>query len=154
MPLYNIDPAEHTTIERETIIERDSWYGEPWAVALIVGAIAIIGLVAYWALYTPQTPAVVSNTTIERPNPSERAQRFQSSPSVVVTPAPQVTVTPPPAASSSASGSNPPAPSNSTPPVIINNQAGQTPPNQTPPSSGGDQSSAGDGGGNNTTSGG
>jgi hypothetical protein len=102
MASWNEDPPtiiEHTTInptvERTTIIERDSWYSEPWAVALIIGAIAVIGLIAYWALYNPNstTPSVVSNTTIERPAPErQRAQIIEypaptQTPKIVVVPA-------------------------------------------------------------------
>lgn len=91
--------VEHTTVNpvvERTVIERDAWYSEPWMLALLIGAIAIIGLVSYWAIYTPNSqPTVISRTTIEKDVP-RRAETIVEHPVVVTQPpATNVTVTPP-----------------------------------------------------------
>jgi hypothetical protein len=145
MAVYKNDPPtiiEHTTVqpvvERTTVIERDSWYSEPWAIALIIGAVAVIGLIAYWALYSPSNtaPSVVSNTTIERTLPDQRAQTINNpAPIVVNSTPPTVNVTTP----------APPATSNTTPPVVINNSPSGTS-NTTPDSSSNGNSTPNDNG--------
>ncbi len=141
---------EHTTVqptvERNTIIERDNWYSEPWAIALVIGAIAIVALVAYWALYTPN-PTVVSSTTIERQVPDGRAQTINppANPPVIVNPP----ASPPPTVNV-----NPPANNNSNPPVIINNTPSNPPANGNGTGSGsnnGAETSGASGSGNSTT---
>lgn len=136
---YKNDPPtiiEHTTVnpvvERNTIIERTSWYSEPWMVALLIGAIAVIGLISYWAIYNPASPPpVVNNTTIERDAPDHRAQTLaqpsvmppvvvnppaSSSPTINVNPAPTtINNNPVPSGSTTQGGSSDSSPSNGYP---------------------------------------
>ena len=124
---------EHTTVnpvvERtSTIIERDSWYGEPWAIALMLGVIVVIGIIAYWGFANNSQPAVVesSTTRIEHDTDGRAQTMAPSSPVIVNTPAstPNINVTPPannptinvtPPANNSTINVNPPADSNSNP---------------------------------------
>jgi hypothetical protein len=128
---------EHTTVnpvvERTTIVERDSWYGEPWAIALVLGAIVIVGLICYWAYnMNASQPAVVeSSTTRIIHDEGGRAQTMAPAPNVTVNPPannPTINVNPPAASSGNSNAS--------TPPVTINNNNSNPPANTTNPSNG------------------
>jgi len=110
---------EHTTVnpvQRETVIERGSPFGEPWAIVLMLAVVAVLGIVAFFTFsdYNQPSQVVTSSTTRIEHDDGGRAQAI-APPNVVVNPpasSPTINVTPP--ASNSTVNVNP-APSNPAP---------------------------------------
>jgi len=114
MAYKGTDPiiVEHTTVnpvvERTTIVE-SSWYSEPWGIALLLGILVVIGLIAYFVGFNPPATSTVTSNTITREVQTPGPATPSSTP---------VIVNNPPASSSAAT--NPPVVINN-PPAVINN---------------------------------
>lgn len=81
--------VEHHVVERPVVIERDrNWWWEGSAPALIIGALALVGLIVYFALRNrePEAPIIVDQPAVIRTETTPAAQ-----PPIVVTPPPAIT---------------------------------------------------------------
>jgi hypothetical protein len=101
-PSVVVEPTTiHPVAERRTFIERSS-FGAPWAIAIVLAVVAVIGIVAYESSFagTRQPANVVENSTIKIVHDvgGQSQAAAPPAPNIVVNPAPSspsINVNPP-----------------------------------------------------------